>query len=246
MNCKNCEQEFTGDFCNHCGQKSTVSRLDFAYLRNEIATGIFQVDRGFLFTVKEMLTRPGHSIRAFIEGKRKNHFKPLSFLLVAVTLYIISNKFFGNGTFVNDFVEGFKAGGELANGSGEEKAITWIKENQANFILFTMLVFSTASYLAFFKARYNLIEHLVLNLYITGFQFIIYTVFSFVVFDPNSPFILIPLLLGFIYNIWTYTQFFHEMPIGRKLGLMVLTYFLFTVGFVLLFAGMLGLGKLLE
>lgn len=32
MICKNCEQQFQGSFCNNCGQKSNVKRINFAYL----------------------------------------------------------------------------------------------------------------------------------------------------------------------------------------------------------------------
>lgn len=69
MICKNCKNTFEGNFCNRCGQSSKVRKINFRYVLDEVPNSIFQIDRGFLFTVKELFTRPGHSIREFIKGK---------------------------------------------------------------------------------------------------------------------------------------------------------------------------------
>lgn len=236
MNCKNCNQDYEGKYCNNCGQKANAKRLDFGYLRDEVVTSIFQLERGMLFTMKELVTRPGHSIRAFIEGKRKNHFKPLAFLLVAGTLYVISNKIVGNTTVVDQFIEGFKEGGQVLPDSPEEKIFNGIIDYQVYVILIAMLIYSVASYLAFIKSGYNFIEHLVLNFYISGQQFFIYTIFSFFIFEDESIFILIPFLLAFLFNAWTFIQFFKDKGFLKKIGLVLLTYILF---FIILFIVMM-------
>ncbi len=48
----------------------TLENVDYKYLIIEILNSIFQLNSGLLFTLKELFTRPGHSIKAFIEGKR--------------------------------------------------------------------------------------------------------------------------------------------------------------------------------
>ncbi len=63
MICKNCKQNFNGNFCNNCGQNSNVRKIDVKYLIDEIPNSIFQINRGFLFILKELFTRPGDSIR---------------------------------------------------------------------------------------------------------------------------------------------------------------------------------------
>ncbi|MBO3100287.1 DUF3667 domain-containing protein [Gelidibacter pelagius] len=224
MICKNCEQNINGNFCSNCGQKSKVRRVDFKYLLEEIPNSIFQINRGFLFTLKELFIRPGHCIREFLEGKRKNHFKPLAFIIFTSTLYVISHYFLGNQTFIDDAISGFKAGGKVENSS----IIDWISKNQTYVILLLVPFFSLASYLAFLKSKYNYFEHLVLNIYITGQQMFIYFIFSFI-FDRNGLLILLPLLLGMAFNFWAYFQFFSKKNTFKKVFLILLTYIIFAI-----------------
>lgn len=247
MECKNCKQQYEGSYCNLCGQKSNTKRLDFLYLRNEITTSILQLDRGILFTIKELLTRPGHSIRDFIEGKRIKHFKPLAFLFVAASLFVIANKIIGNTTFIDQFLTGIIEGGgeELSSTTLAGKFLKWVIDYQPYAILLAMLAYSFASYLAFIKSGYNLIEHLVLNAYISGLQFLIYTIFSFFISEDKGEWTLIPLLLGFLFNFWTYIQFFEAKKFLPKMVLFVLTYLLY-ISFLFVSFGIIGVLSMLN
>lgn len=249
MECKNCHQKYKGSYCSNCGQKNNLKRLDVKYLREEIARSIFQLERGLLFTIKELATRPGHAIREFIEGKRIPHFKPLSFLLIATTLYVIANKVFGNTTFINQAIAGFNNYEEsnvVASNSVEADIFKWLTNYQTYVILLTTLIFSIASYIAFFKSGYNFIEHLVLNFYISGLQFLIYTFFSFFNFDEDSIFVIAPLGLGFLFNLWSFFQFFSAKRLPTKVVLLLLTYILFFVGIVIVALMIALIGQILN
>ncbi|WP_084205915.1 DUF3667 domain-containing protein [Psychroserpens mesophilus] len=222
MICKNCKQDFSGNYCSNCGQNSNVRKVDFKYLMDEIPNSIFQINRGFLFTLKELFIKPGHSIREFLEGKRKNHFKPLAFIILTSTLYVLSHYFIGNQTFIDDAITGFKSGSKVEN----NQLLNWIAKNQTYFILILVPLFSLASYLAFIKSKYNYFEHLVLNIYITGQQMFIYFLFSFI-YDRDSYLVLLPLLLGMGFNFWTYIQFFNKKSTLKKVLLILLTYIIF-------------------
>ncbi|WP_040253152.1 DUF3667 domain-containing protein [Psychroserpens mesophilus] len=222
MICKNCEQDFVGNYCSTCGQNANVRKVNYKYLMDEIPNSIFQIDRGFLFTLKELFTRPGHSIRGFLEGKRKNHFKPLAFIILTSTLYVLSHYFIGNQTFIDDAITGFKSGAKSEN----NYLLKWISQNQTYFILILVPFFSLASYFAFIKSKYNYFEHLILNIYITGQQMFIYFLFSFI-YDRDSYLVLLPLLLGMGYNFWVYIQFFNEKSTFKKVLLILLTYLIF-------------------
>ena len=52
MICKNCEQNFNGNYCSNCGQNSNIRKVDYKYLLNEIPNSIFQINRGFLLKYK--------------------------------------------------------------------------------------------------------------------------------------------------------------------------------------------------
>jgi len=238
MECKNCGQDLEGNFCKNCGQKSDIRKIGFGYLLDEIPNSIFQVNRGLFFTVKELFIRPGHSIREFLEGKRKNHYKPLAFFFLTSSVYFLTNYFIGHQTFIGDFIVGFKEGLE----NGEHYVLDWISQNQTYFILSILPFFSLASYLAFIKSAYNYFEHFVLNLYITGQQMLIYTFFSFIE-DRDGVIILLPILLGTILNFLAFIQFFNKKKFLKTISLILLTYIIFII---LAFLGMFMLVGILK
>lgn len=235
MICKNCGHSFDGNYCNDCGQSSTVRRIDFKFLIHEIPNSIFHLNRGILFTIKELSTRPGHMIREFVVGKRIQNYKPISYLLVASALYVIASHLMGRNTFFADFVSGFTNGMTEQNQSSRSEVINWITRNQTYVTLLFIPLFSFASYMAFIKTGYNYFEHLVLNLYITGQQMLIYLILGFVI-TKDSILMVLPLLMGMTYNIWAYFQFFDNKKNINKALLILMTYILVIVElFVILF-----------
>lgn len=67
--CKNCDNTFEGNFCNNCGQSKDTHKLSMHYIWHDLQHGIFHFDNGIFYTIKNLLTKPGVSIREFIEGK---------------------------------------------------------------------------------------------------------------------------------------------------------------------------------
>lgn len=244
MICKNCGQKFDGNYCNNCGQSSNVEKIDFKYLLNEVPNSIFQLNRGFLFTVKELFTRPGHSIRYFLNGKRKQYFKPLAFVFLASTLYVISTYWLGKNTILSEFISGITIG--LNNDNTTEllstKFLNWLANNHAYATLIFLPFFSLASYLAFIKSKYNYFEHLVLNFYITGQQMIIYLIFSFVLLKDNY-LQFIPVILGALFTFWTFYQFFETKKFYAKILLTLITYIYFLIQITVLIAGIVLIGR---
>lgn len=168
--CKNCEHDFEGKFCNNCGQKSSVQKINYNYLLTEISESVFQVNRGLFFTIKELFIRPGHSIRQYLEGKRKPHFKPFAYVLIFSTLYVLASKLLEKNTFIGDAWSGLLKGWNNYESATTNNTLvlTWIGNEFTIVSLFLLPVFSFASYLAF--KNYNYWEHLILNTFITGQQ----------------------------------------------------------------------------
>ncbi|NET36693.1 MAG: DUF3667 domain-containing protein [Cyanothece sp. SIO1E1] len=202
-------------------------------MRNEIPNSIFQLDRGFLFTVKELFIRPGHSIRAFLQGKRKPHYKPFAYLIITFTLYSLSSYLMERGTYIDDLLFGFKLRMADDGQSTDVPILGWIAKNQIYVTLLILPFFSLASYLAFIRSSYNYFEHLVLNLYLTGQQMIIYLLLGFIFYKDNA-FIGVPILVGFLYSFWVYYQFFDRKRPLVKMGLMLLANLIFALGILLL------------
>lgn len=226
MTCKNCGHTLSGKYCSNCGQKSDTQRINYGYLIKEIPNSVFQLNKGFLFTIKELFVRPGHSIRAFIEGKRKPYYKPVAFLIITTTLYVLTAYLMGRNTFLGDIIVGFGEGIQDKNETPDLTVVNWISRNQSYFIILVLPLFSVASYIAFLKSTYNYFEHLVINFYITGQQMIIYLLCSFIFFKENL-FLIVPLLIGVIYNFWVFHQVFESKKVHTNLLLVLFAYVIF-------------------
>ena len=242
MICKNCNNNFEGNFCNNCGQKSDVQKVNFNYFINEISNSFFQVDRGIFYTIKELSIRPGKSIRDYLKGKRKPHYKPLAFALVTTTIYVILSHFIGKKTLLGNFISGFFYGN---NEKGEFSKIPdnfhWLLNNTTYVFLLLIPVFSFSSYLIFKKSNYNYFEHLILNLYIAGMQSIIYIFFSLFAFllkiEKDTAEIL-ALIFSILYLFWTYNKFFDKKKAFITILLSLFTYTLYLLMLFLIIIGL--------
>lgn len=207
MTCKNCGREAAGNYCSHCGQSTRVGRLNGRNFINEVTESVFQVNRGILFTVKALSVRPGKSIREFLQGKRKKHFKPVAYTLVFSTVYFLLSRATGENTWLFELISGFMDG---LNDNGKTvetpAAVYWVSRNYAYAMLLLIPVFSLAS-LIVFPRGVNYIEHIVLNAYVTGHQALIYSVFllSYSFVDHYE---WLTFIFSITYAFWVYGQFF--------------------------------------
>lgn len=236
MNCKNCNEIIEHNFCSHCGQKSSVSRLTFSSFLNDLFESLFQINKGFFFTLKALFISPGKSIKDFLNGKRKNHFKPIAYVVALSTIYFIVSKLVNQSTWMNNFVSGFSNG---AKDTGVDNDLlyflTWLSDNFAYATLIYTPIFSLGTYLTFFNYRKNYIEHIVINAYITGQQAIIYSFFLLLnAYFDNEILESIPVFLSLGYAFWVYWQIFNNG--NRILNLLrsALAYIIYFVCFFVL------------
>lgn len=231
MNCKNCGYVIDGNFCCHCGQSAKVGRITLAGFINEVTESIFQVDKGFFYTLTALFARPGDSLKDFLNGKRKNHFKPVAYVLTLSTVYFLTSQFTNHNTWLDDLITGWMNG---ATGQGPKaefpQIITWFSKNYAYSILLLLPVFSLASYLSFKKFGRNYLEHIVINAYITGQQAIFYTFFAIGgTFIKSDVLEIFPLLIALSYTFLVFWQFFSEG--NRMVNIMrsIMTYLLYLI-----------------
>lgn len=245
MNCKNCGNSINENFCSYCGQRTSVSVINFSTIKDEFQDNIFQINRGFLFTIKELTVRPGHAIRDFINGKRKPFYKPLSFLLVTTTIYIFTayildiESFLAN--FLNSMLEGWNSAGsenEVALQS-DEGIIGWLKTNQTYLVFCLVPIYALSSFIIFIKNKYNYYEHLVLQIYITGQQFLIASVLTCILLFYKDLAGEVVAIVSICYSLFVYYQFFKEkkfISIGFRYTLIQVLFFIlyFIISFVVI------------
>ena len=232
--CKNCGSHLEGKYCNNCGQKSNTRRIDFRFILNEISDSIFQVEHGLFYTILEMIKRPGHSIREFLQGRRKKHIKPLSFVFLLSTIYILSSVLTRKHTLLGDIATGMAEGLTLQTSDSPIilDMLDWMVNNQAYAYMLILPLFSLASFLAFYKFKYNYLEHLVINCFISGQQMLIYFIFSMAYFNLssiNSFLEILPVAIGLVYTSWAFHQLFNKQQLIVNLALVLLTYFYFFI-----------------
>lgn len=246
MNCKNCGHQLDGPFCSQCGQSAQVDRINLRNFLNEISESIFQINRGFFFTLKELTLRPGDSLHEFLAGKRKKHFKPLAYVLLLSTVYFMMTQLAGQRTWMDDLITGFASG---AHGVEEEFAVpavlAWFAKHFAYTNLLVLPVFSLASYWAFAKKGTNYLEHVVINSYITGHQAASYSVFALLGSLISHPVMeVLPVLVAIIYAFWVYWQFFSSGNRVINILRSVMTYFFYLILSTVLLLALMGIGEL--
>lgn len=89
--CSNCNRDFEESYCNYCGQKAFLREdKSLKHILNEFFYGITSFDKGFLKSLFTLLRRPGQMSKDYSSGKQKVYFRPVSFFLVVVVVYMLS------------------------------------------------------------------------------------------------------------------------------------------------------------
>ena len=235
--CLNCNQALATNYCGHCGQKASTHRYSLKhFIEHDFIHGVWHVDKGALYTIKELFTRPGNSVREYILGKRVNYFSFITLLLLTATLSAVLSHY--AHLDLNLLVP--EAGRKSMNSF--EK---FLSSNPKIILLVTIPFNSFFSYIWFRRAAFNYSEHLVLNSYKAAAEMIVGLIFSSVtLLYTNSAatvflFLIINYLFIICYSTWFYIQFFSKAGYS-KVGLIIrslmipisLMVFASTIGFI--------------
>lgn len=229
ITCKNCNNQFEGNFCNNCGQSADTQRLDFKFLLKNLHKNFIKIfHKGIFYTSRQLFKRPGHSIREYIEGKRVQHFEPIGLLIAFAALYAVLYH-----TFEIDMFSG------LSDNALNEKldlrsAGNWITDHFSLVTLLFVPVYSIGSFLLFRKQGYNFYEHIYLNTFLAS-QRLLIRIATFpllVILDGTENIFLfrdLLILADIILMVWSYTQFFNKVKRIKAVLLSVLSYAIFYV-----------------
>lgn len=94
--CKNCQQQFKGNYCSHCGEKMYSDHdRHVSHFVHEGLHFITHFEGTFFTTLKYIFTRPGKLSADYCYGIRKSLFKPLSLFLLLCIIYLLFPVFEG-------------------------------------------------------------------------------------------------------------------------------------------------------
>jgi len=219
MRCKNCSTESDGKYCPNCGQQLATHRVTVPHLLHEIVHTFTHLEKGFLYTLKKLLTDPGRMQRLYLEGFRAYYQKPFSMFFICATISALSlywiNRFSGN--------------------SAEKGQAAFNYFLQHYYVLLHIILlpyYTLVTWLLFIRSKYNYAEILVLGLYMLSFMLLLlvpkYAISAGI---PILKTRLFETVLFGIYNVWTFIRFFNKTPWWMVLVLsiinMVINYFVY-------------------
>lgn len=230
MNCKNCNIEVISKFCPNCGQKAQLERINGHYIKHEIQH-LFHFEKGIFYTIKELLIRPGRSVREFLTENRNRLVKPIFFIIVTSLIY----------TFVSNY---FHIEKEYVNNLSDRKLSTtgsilkWVTDHYgyANILMGVIITFFVK--LFFRKYNYNFYEILILLCFVMGIGMLIFSVFALLQGLTHNNLQGIAGISGLIYSTFAIADFFDRAKPANYIK-SFFAYFLGMVIFMLL-AGILG------
>jgi hypothetical protein len=225
--CKNCSEHFDSKYCPFCGTASEIIRIDKHYVLHELQHGILHFEKGFLYTVRELITNPGNSIRNFINGERSKHYKPIGFLIICSIIYSILAKILKHKV---------KADSPIGN---VNRIIIWITENY-NYSNLIEIVFIALSLKWFFsKKEVNYFENIVLLCFLTGIGMLINSVSLVFEFITRTSLITkFFQIITIAYTVWAIGQFYdkHKWTTYLKALLAYILGFVLFIASALIFA----------
>ena len=85
--CYNCGLMFAGNFCPRCSQKAETGRISWKSVRHGIMDLWGLGTRSVLYSIFQLLLRPGYFISDYISGKRQVSFPPVKMLFIVTVIY---------------------------------------------------------------------------------------------------------------------------------------------------------------
>ena len=87
QHCANCHQEYIGNFCPYCSQKAGLGKVTWKSVAKGISLVWGMDSRSLLYSLWQLLLRPGYLIRDYINGERQASFPPVKMLLLVAIIY---------------------------------------------------------------------------------------------------------------------------------------------------------------
>ena len=207
--CNNCHHDFTGNFCPVCSQKAGMGRIGWSSVRQGVMDIWGLGTRSLLYTIWQLLMRPGHIIGDYIDGKRQVSFPPVKMLFIVAVIY--SMVFYW---FIPNVLRIQVA--EPAVNEEQLKALatfsTWIKNNFSWYSLIMALLAVLPTWVFFRHSPRHTAHSLPEGFFIQVFLAVIMVVFSFlfiplVLVNPSLSSFLSLLIYG-VYYIIVYRYLF--------------------------------------
>jgi len=246
--CLNCNQPITANFCGNCGQKK-YKRIDKKYILDEVQYTFIHTNKGFLYSVKNIIKNPGKTAREFIDGNRVNHYKPilLAFVLSGISAFI-SYKILGMADTIMKHFQSEQYAAAISSQFMHDY-MSFVTSYNSFIMLLSIPFFSFFTYLSFKKWGHNYYEHIVINSYVLSF----YTLSLIILFYPILFFLkdspttfynvsMISLLLTPLLLVFFFKEFYSDKPLKSIILRVLALVGLIIIGICILMVAIIILG----
>lgn len=151
-NCLNCNANVSGNFCHECGQKTDTHRITVKhFITHDLIHGVWHIDKGIPYTLKQVFTRPGHASMDYIAGKRVKFYNVFYLSLLVVGFFLL-------------IALAGKEGGEQIDSNNEvAQKISGILFNYSKVFIFMFIPLSAfCGKIIFDRMDLNYAEHLII------------------------------------------------------------------------------------
>ena len=201
MNCTNCDYEINLNYCPNCGQAAKLKRIDGHYILHEIEH-VLHFEKGILYTIRELLTKPGENVRYFISENRSRLVKPIIFIIVTSLIYSVINHFYHIEKGYVHYDENSKSTTGLI--------FKWVQEHYGYSNIIMGVFIAVWTKILFRKYGYNFFEILILLCFVMGIGMLIFAFFAFFQGITKINLMQIAGFVGIAYCTWAIGQFFDK------------------------------------
>lgn len=194
-------------------------------------------EKGIFYTAKGLLTKPGDSVKEFIDENRNKHMKPVPFLILTSLLY----------TLVAHFTHADKIYNEkeklLFENSTVENINHWVQTHYGYANVIMGIFIALCVKMLFRKYKYNLFEITILLCFVMGQGMLILTFEAFFIgILSEKVFIGILTIISFGYPTWAIGQFFDK----GKVSSYVKAFCAYILGYSLFYLAIIVFGLLVD
>lgn len=235
-NCKNCRTKLTSNYCSNCGEPAKLKRINSHYISHEIQH-LLHFEKGLFYSAKELLIRPGKSIREFINENRNKHMKPVAFLILTSIVYTVVAHFVHADKIVNEKEQ------LMFKDSVIGDMLHWVQAHLGYSNILEGIFIAFAVQLFFRKYRYNLFEIIVMLCFVSGQGMLLITFEAlFLGIMGKGLFIIVLTIISFAYPTWAIGQFFDE----KKMSSYLKAFTAYLIGYFMFYIAIIVVGLIID
>lgn len=198
--CKQCDHSGSGKFCSNCGQAYSIKKITLAGILDEVFHFFSHLEKGFPYTLKQIIVHPGQMQREYVEGQRIKYQKPFSMYFLCATIAALMY-YWINLVLVRYF-------------HTDSNEISFFHQYMVILHIAMLPVYSFITWVFFRNSKYNFAETMVLLLYTFSFVLLLAAciqLLKFIWHDLQTRYIELPLIT--VYMTITNIRFFNDAPV---------------------------------